>query len=256
MRPPGTTDDCQNIIRHLLEHGADVNRRGGLFGHPVTAAAYNMTPAIIGTLLSAGAKVDVKDDMGRSPVHLAALHGVDNLQAILDAGGDVTVTDATKRNALHWAVAAGRAKSVERILSRLFSSRSPDLSIDSPDIDGWTPLCWASRDPASYMLEDRAEEGEPADQVEVIRLLLQHGANRSVVAVTGDQKWTPLKIARFFHASEEVLKILEKGLDGAETAGEKNAGDAPKGDEYETKKGGETSGWCDFCLLVSIAWTL
>jgi ankyrin repeat protein len=232
--------NCEKIVRYLLENGADVNGQGGLYGYPLTAAAYAMPPSIVGILLEKEARVDVRDTMGRSPIHLAALHGVDNLQTIIDAGGDIKATDATQRTALHWAAAAGRAKAVERILS--LSSDEP--AVDARDIDGWTPLCWAAR--GSLCDLDKALEGEPGDQLKVIHLLLEHGAQRCVVASLEDKKWTPLKIARFSGAEEDVLAILEKGIDGNEsTEG------SPAGEEYETKKANQRTSYCDFCHCVS-----
>ncbi|KAK0645716.1 ankyrin repeat-containing domain protein [Cercophora newfieldiana] len=234
----GSSYTCSQIVKHLLEHGAEVNLRGGWLGYPLTVAAYNMDKSVLGILLEAGAQVDVRDPMGRSPIHLAALHGIDNLQTIIDAGGDIGATDATKRTALHWAAAAGRARAVERILSL-----SPDASVDLPDIDGWTALCWACMDPLTWVVGS-SEEGEVADQLQVIRLLLQHGANRSVVVRLGDEKWTPLKIARFCNAPDEVLALLKNGLDGND-----NTESEPSGEEYETKKGEHGKGTCDFCYL-------
>ncbi len=58
-----------------------------------------------------------------------------------------------------------------------------------------------------------------------------------------DQKWTPLKIARFSGAKEDVLAVLEKGIDGNESS--------PSGEEYERKRGHQQTGYCDYCECVS-----
>ncbi|PTB78333.1 ankyrin, partial [Trichoderma longibrachiatum ATCC 18648] len=130
----------QVMVEYLLDHGADVTVEGGLNGNALNAAACAASPDIVKLFLDKGAVVDIRDPFGRMPVHSAAFHGIDNLEVILNAGGDVNVKDFTGRTALHWAVQPGRLQAVEKIISLL-----PDKkAVDEPDIDGWTPLCWAA----------------------------------------------------------------------------------------------------------------
>ncbi|EGR47826.1 uncharacterized protein TRIREDRAFT_63687, partial [Trichoderma reesei QM6a] len=131
---------CFDVLKYLVENGANVNQVGGLNGNALNAAACAATPDIVKLFLDKGAVVDIRDPFGRMPVHSAAFHGIDILEVILNAGGDVGVKDFTGRTALHWAVQPGRLQAVEKIISLL-----PDKkAVDEPDIDGWTPLCWAA----------------------------------------------------------------------------------------------------------------
>ncbi|KAL7814629.1 ankyrin repeat-containing domain protein [Trichoderma aethiopicum] len=240
------TDSDRNVeqmVEYLLDHGADVTVEGGLNGNALNAAACAASPDIVKLFLDKGAVVDIRDPFGRMPVHSAAFHGIDNLEVILNAGGDVSIKDFTGRTALHWAVQPGRLQAVEKIISLL-----PDKkAVDEPDIDGWTPLCWAARGVGNWLHQDVA--GEPQEQIEVMKLLLKNGSDRSVRVSVGRQRWTPLKIARFHDASDEVIELLKHGLDtGDEKDNEKNkSGSEEESDEDKSKKGNPRGETCDSC---------
>ncbi|PTB57717.1 hypothetical protein M431DRAFT_479284 [Trichoderma harzianum CBS 226.95] len=231
------------VVDYLLDHGADVTLEGGYAGTALHAAAYAATPTTIKTLLDKGALVKAIDPMGRYPIHAAAFHGIDNFDAILAAGGDITVRDGIGRTALHWAAQPGRLQVVEKIISLL-----PDKkAIDEPDIDGWTPLCWAARGPSNWL--DQEHAGEPQEQIKVMKLLLENGANRSVRVTVGGQKWTPLKLARFSGADEEVIELLKNGLVAADEKDqdEKKSKSQEDSDEDKSKKGNLRTATCDNC---------
>ncbi|KAH0498228.1 hypothetical protein TgHK011_005494 [Trichoderma gracile] len=233
------------MVEYLLAHGADVTVEGGLNGNALNAAACAATPDIVKLFLDKGAVVDIRDPFGRMPVHSAAFHGIDNLEVILNAGGDVNAKDFTGRTALHWAVQPGRLQAVEKIVSLL-----PDKkAVDEPDIDGWTPLCWAARGVGNWLNQRLA--GEPQEQIEVMKLLLKNGVNRSVRVSVGRQKWTPLKIARFHGASDEVIQLLKHGLDSADEKDKdkSKSGSDEETDEDKSKKGNPRGETCDGCRV-------
>ncbi|KAK7409059.1 hypothetical protein QQX98_008763 [Neonectria punicea] len=236
-----TPDIMEEVVRYLLEHGADVSAEGGLLRYPIIAAAICATPVLIHLLLEKGAKVDVRDGMGRMPIHKAAYRGIDNFQVFLEAGGDINACDKMGRTALHWAAQPGRDQVVQKTISLLSNKED----IDTPDIDGWTPLCWAARGSNTW-LDDR-RPGERQDQVKTMKLLLENGANPFVVASVGEQKWTPLKIARFSGQSIEVLELLSRG---DVTAGTENAELAEETDKDMSKTANLRTSYCDFCRCV------
>ncbi|KOS23162.1 Ankyrin-3 [Escovopsis weberi] len=195
------------MIDYLIEHGASVSGEAGLFGYAINAASIIATPRLLGQLLDKGASVDVRDDFDRSPVHFAALNGAGNFKVVLDAGGDVKARDATGRLPIHWAAQAGRIQ----VLQAIDSVVPIKEMVNDTDLDGWTPLCWAARGtdcwcPAEFSSEE-------ADQIQVIRFLLENGADRAVTGTVGSKVWTPLKIARFHGQSPEVLNLLRYGLE-------------------------------------------
>ncbi|KAL7799020.1 ankyrin repeat-containing domain protein [Trichoderma ceciliae] len=230
------------MVDYLIAHGADVTVEGGFVGTALHAAAFATTPTTIKTLLEKGATVDVKDSMGRMPIHAAAFHGIDNFEVILEAGGNISSRDNIGRTALHWAVQPGRLQVVEKTILLLPNKEA----IDEPDIDGWTPLCWAVRGTAGWLAQEHA--GEPQEQIKVIKLLLENGANRFVEVSVNGQKWTPLKIARFSDQSDEVIELLKHGLVSEdEKDKEENKTTQEESEADKSKKGNFRTVTCDSC---------
>ncbi|RDW65062.1 hypothetical protein BP6252_10713 [Coleophoma cylindrospora] len=230
------------IIQHLLDLGADVNGKGKHFGSPLNAASWCMGPETLRFLLEKGATIDAEDCIGRKPIHFAALHGGENFNIIREAGGDIATCDKLGRSALHWAAQTGRVQVVKEILSLM----QWDV-VNKEDIDGWTPLCWAVRGVVNFLDQDFA--GEDADQIGMVKLLLEKGAHRFIECAVGEQKRTPLQLARYYNADQAILDLLEDGLEGNE---------ASKSDDASPDDGGRNllesktlhlhRKYCDSCL--------
>lgn len=194
------------MVDYLIANSADVTAEGGLFRFPINAAAFQGTPTLISRLVNYGATIDVMDHMGGATIHVAVFHGIKNFQTIVDWGGDINRRDEIGRTAVHWASQTGRSQVVDMVMP----STAESQFVNVPDIDGWTPLCWAARGTGSLMDKDVA--GEPQDQTKVIKPLLQRGADRSILVSSAGQKWSPLKISRFSGQSAGVIHLLKHGL--------------------------------------------
>jgi len=73
-----------DIVRRLLEHGADPNIPHAIHSTPLhQASSYGGWLEVARLLLSYGAKVDEKDDMGRTPFQVATADGLDELTKLL-----------------------------------------------------------------------------------------------------------------------------------------------------------------------------
>ncbi|KXX79910.1 Ankyrin-2 [Madurella mycetomatis] len=241
-KPDLDPDPDPEMARYLLEHGADVSGRGGLLSYPINAAALNSTPRLIDLLLSRGADVSVTDAMGRSPIHFAASNSTQVFQAIIDGGGDIKARDTLGRTPLHWAAQPGRLEVVKLFLS-LLDAEDEAYHIDVADGDGWTALCWAARGPEGW------HDGNPEDLAGVVRLLLERGADPSVVVTFQGQRWTPLKLARYHGARTEVIKLLEHGLgeDGQTEDGNDDKNEVSNPDDGTRQARSHTSYHCDVC---------
>lgn len=232
----GEYDVHEKIINCLLEEGkADVQVVGGIHGCALNAACGWSKPDMVKLMLDKGGKVDVADGTGRVAIHFAASHTLEHFQPIQSAGADLEVMDKTNRTIVHWAVISGRPDMLERVLSL---SRG---KIDQADIDGWTPLLWAARGTGTYL--NRATDTMTE---EVIKLLLDRGADPTVVVKGPDRDWSPIKLARYYGVDDSVVNLLI-----AKTK-EKLATEGKTFDEslHASKKALKQAGSCDSCLAV------
>ena len=81
----GQTD----IVKLLLDAGADVNAKGGNYGFAIQAASYHGKKNIVKLLLDAGAQTDNGDN--RNPaLHMAAIEGHGkSVELLIATGADV-----------------------------------------------------------------------------------------------------------------------------------------------------------------------
>nr|RBR01853.1 hypothetical protein FVER53263_11220 [Fusarium verticillioides] len=227
------------IAQHLInDAGADVNVHGGNMGSVLNAAILSGSLDMIKLILEKGADIGWQDLQGRRPIHYAALKTVQHFNLLLEGSGDdeerLGITTKTKSGltVLHFAVATGRSDLVELVLSHT----SGTISINEPDDDGWTPLLWACRVCESW--------GTPKEvSPEIVKLLLDRGADPSVRGRTSDDReWSPLKMARFHGASQEVIDVLT-------ASPSKRKEDDWKSKFHASKKAARTTWYCDLCLF-------
>jgi ankyrin repeat protein len=227
-------EEKEPVLKYLIEEaGVHVNAHGGFFGSALNLAVLCSSVERIKFIFDKVEDKNFADDFGRRPIHYAAMRSVEHVQFIMDVGGDLRLENKTGQTALHLSVGTGRVDLVEFILSR-----TKDL-INEPDKDGWTPLHWAVRPSHTW--------GMPADtDVDIIKLLLSHGADVSAIGQSYDQLWAPIKLATYFRASDEILALLKpnptKGV--AEEARDQRFYTSHRVVEDE-------SYYCDGCLWVS-----
>lgn len=234
----------ESIIRYLINDAkADVKTIGGVEGCALNAACKWSTPEMVKLILEKGAKIDIKDGMGRVAIHFAAAQSLEHLQLILEAGADVEVMDKMGRTAMHWAATSGKIDVVERVL---FLSRG---LVDQADIDGWTPLLWVARGCGTPFKSATSKAQE-----EIIKLLLVRGADPCVRGKGLDREWSPVKVARYHGVDDAVVQLL------IVKAKEKLAADGVEDTWDETfhtsRKALKQEKYCDSCFLVSTICTL
>lgn len=103
-------DDCPDVVKLLLKHGADANHPGRI-GRPLTVAASFGHLEAVKVLVESGAEVNPQNEEWL-PIETAAYHGfLDIVQFLLAWGADVD-----EREAIEAACARGDVKTVQQIL--------------------------------------------------------------------------------------------------------------------------------------------
>ena len=238
-RGPETSKEKQeSVIFYLInEANANLDIVGGSHGSALNAACGRSSFGVVRLMLEKGTSIDDKDDMGRMAIHFAATRGMRVFRAILESGADVEAVDKMGRTALHWASASGMFHVASYITS--LSTRS----VNQPDRDGWTPLLWAARGSNTTL-----DQALPSDQEEVIKLLLDRGADPCVTVKGLKREWSPAKIARYHGVVDTVVQLLEgkakEKLDATKASG------LWLEHSHVERQADRKRAWCDYCCSV------
>ncbi len=149
-------------VELLLEHGA---KREVKFGYDITpllgSIRWNRIEAAK-LLVEKGANVDAADTLGRTPLILSATKGYLELTTIfLQSGADIRIKDKNyKRTALHFAALNGHLNIVAELLKK-------GADVNEKDAAGKTPLDYANtygHEKAARLLKSSGAEGEIVSQ--------------------------------------------------------------------------------------------
>ncbi len=156
-----------------------------MLGQVIREAALNGDLSSLRQLTEAGVDINLSDDDGRTPLMFAAFNGHHEIVAfLLEKGAFVDMHDAFNRTALLYAATGPFPQTVELLLK---NDADPNV-VDSDE--HFTPLMHA------------AAEGN----IEVVRVLLEHGARKDLTDVDGDNA---LSFARE-NGHDKVVSLLEK----------------------------------------------
>ena len=151
-----STDDQVDIMRWLLNHGADKNARNISLWTPLYFAAFMGEPTAVQVLLEYDADSNLQDIRGRTPLGRALDYGsegkVDVVRRLLEHGADPNIR-TNHTTPLHHASCRGFLE-VARLLLRY------GAKVDEKDENGKTPL---------QMVASSGHE-------EMTKLLIEHGA--------------------------------------------------------------------------------
>lgn len=155
---------------------------------PLIKAAANGHIEVVKLLLEQGADVNRHNEGGETPLHYAARNGhVEVMEILLDHGADVTAKGTGCGTPLQWAARSGQIKAAELLLAH-------DADVNQKGTDEHTALTDAVRnghvDMVKFLLSRGAEvntrasygctplyEAYRANNIEIGRILLEHGAD-------------------------------------------------------------------------------
>lgn len=96
-----------DIVRLLIDNGADVNKKGGKAGLTALHVACSTSSESVAALLEHKAKASVADKEGNLPIHVAAKNDQPkSLALLLDAGASIDAQNAEGNTPLHVAIQA------------------------------------------------------------------------------------------------------------------------------------------------------
>jgi hypothetical protein len=128
--------------------------------------------------------INVKNDQGRSPLHVATyFKQSESAKLLVAAGADLHAKELTyQQTSLDIACSRGLVDLVEFFLSK-------GMNINAQDVDGFTPLHIAIY----------------AKKYDVVKVLVEKGADKTKVTKTGR---TPKQMAIQMHAPQSIIDLL------------------------------------------------
>jgi ankyrin repeat protein len=150
-------DNLVDTVQWLLDHGGNVNANCINRQTPLHLAVRNRPVNVARMLLKHQADANAQNVYGRTPLHLAVYNGhIDVARVLLEHNANVNAQNVYLRTPLHVAVDHGHLS-----LARMLIKHK--ANINAEDYSGRVALHIAS-DPV-----------EPCDQLDIMRLLLEHG---------------------------------------------------------------------------------
>ena len=170
-----------------------------------------------------GYDVNMKDDMGRSLLHLAARQGfLDIVQYLISKGADISIRNKTMNTPLHWAIRYGQIHAVQFLVEH-------GADIHAKQREGCTPLDYACYFNQPLILEYLFQNGCESDlssksnfgetpfhsacsqgSIEAVKFLLQHNCKQYIFHKTNSGD-TPLHVAAMNGFTHVVSLLLDYG---------------------------------------------
>lgn len=199
-------DNDVGLIAYLLERGADVDMKlGAVPARPIHRAVIRNSTTVMSLLLRWGCDIEVRDNLGRTPLHRAASKNDEELEAmcfLLDHGADIQAADHSGNTPLHFAAGCGSLAALQFLVDR-------GACPESLNERGLTPLLYAFESPPL----DHYHHREPSDIITKVELLIEKGAS-----ISGEIGEKMLATAVDENIEALVRLLLSKGVDPTKEA--------------------------------------
>ncbi|KAI3342290.1 ankyrin [Ustulina deusta] len=237
----------EEVANYLIDKGANIEIISPVHGGPLHAACLSGLVNLVNRLIHLG--LDINETVAGigGPPLLCLFQEVSKtipeeeartkiLEVLLDAGGTASAKDKCGRGIVSWAAQGGNTEILHKALQLV-----GDEAINDPDLNGWTPLCWAARGVGTF--------SRPSDnQRQMVSELLSQGADATVQSrIKGKEPLTPAGIAMYHNWPEEVVRTLVGNKassipDDTEEQQETNF-------SHQRRLANNRGIFCDFCLF-------
>jgi ankyrin repeat protein len=237
-------DEKHSIIEYLLNRKElDLNQSTSWWGGYLGLASLCCNLNLLSTLTAKDStKINEEDKIGRRSIHFALYRTLDHVKHLVSMGAEFETTDRMKRNALHFAVVSGRLDMVKYVLAK-----NADL-VKSRDIDNWTPLMWAVRICGRWNTRSN-------NKLDIIKELLNHGADRTVEGEGLGRTWTAYELAWYYSLKKEIIDSVTPTPEELQRVDDKERS-ALWAYRMKSRKlkglGAPSDSYCDACLMVRL----
>ncbi|KAJ5283335.1 hypothetical protein N7505_001315 [Penicillium chrysogenum] len=219
ITPTNTVSAKRHVEVARLLH--DIEIPSGWVATPLYSASVNGHTDIVRLLLDHGANVDCRNQSGWTPINAAADEGfLEIVELLIEKGADFEIPTSWGRTALYNASMNGHTEIVRLLLDH-------GANVDCQNQSGWTPINAAADEGFLEIVELLIVKGADFEiptswgrtalynasmngHTEIVRLLLDHGAN---VDCRNQSGWTPINAAADEGFLEIVELLIEKGAD-------------------------------------------
>ena len=240
----GDRRPIEDIVRLLLDHGADVNTVTSTNGAALHQASHYYNVAIARMLIDHGADIDIRHSLNRlTPLHTAVIKNssvsyayehdkdyedvhqdvYDYVELLLDAGADINAQTANGDTAVQMA-----ARLYDPPILQLLLAHKADINLCITDYGRQSFILQQAsrlgRAESVRILLDNGAEVDAEDELdgfsiqvasqfnhwEVVKVLLENGAD---VNAAGRKKYTPLIMASSWGKEHIVRLLLKHGAD-------------------------------------------
>ncbi|CAG8015090.1 unnamed protein product [Penicillium olsonii] len=176
------------LVRHLLEHGADVNAQGGDYGNALQAASVHGHTELVQILLDHGADTNTKGGLYGTALQAASLNGhIEIVQILLEYGADVDTQNLLFRDALQAASLNGHREIVQILLDHGANVNAQGggygNALQAACVRGHTEIVRILIDHGADVNTQSGQYGNPLQaasvngHTEIAQILIDYGAN-------------------------------------------------------------------------------
>ncbi|KAH8823893.1 ankyrin repeat-containing domain protein [Flagelloscypha sp. PMI_526] len=181
------SDNC-DLVRYLVEKGANVNMIGGQYGTPLQTAASRSSLKTVQYLVEQGAYVNTTGGNDGTPLYNAVAQGKwDVVQYLVEQGADVNVTGGYYGSALQAAAVQRNLDNVQYLVEHgaVVNTFGGEYGSALHAAAHWAPL-------------------------EFVQYLVEQGADVNAI---GKRYGTPLHVAAYRRKLDVIQYLVERGAD-------------------------------------------